>query len=75
MLRPLEILLVKNGKIMENTTTSKKQTAQVRLDELIEVLNTTDPIHCKRNCENQWLRHITTQNQEFLLSELVVEIR
>ena len=36
--------MVKNGKIMENTTTSKKQTAQVRLDELIEVLNTTDPI-------------------------------
>jgi hypothetical protein len=36
--------LVKNGKIMENITTSKKQTAQVRLDELIEVLNTTDPI-------------------------------
>jgi len=29
---------------MENITTSKKQTAQVRLDELIEVLNTTDPI-------------------------------
>ena len=36
--------MVKNGKIMENITTSKKQTAQVRLDELIEVLNTTDPI-------------------------------
>ncbi len=29
---------------MENTTTSRKQTAQVRLDELIEALNTTDPI-------------------------------
>ena len=36
--------MVKNGKIMENITTSKKQTAQVRLDELIEALNTTDPI-------------------------------
>ena len=47
MLRPLKILLVKNGKIMENTTTSKKQTAQVRLDELIEVLNTTDTIIAK----------------------------
>jgi transcriptional regulator with XRE-family HTH domain len=29
---------------MENTTTNIKQTAQVRLDELIEALNTTDPI-------------------------------
>ena len=29
---------------MEDTTISRKQTAQVRLDELIEALNTTDPI-------------------------------
>ena len=29
---------------MENATTSRKQTAQVRLDELIAALNTTDPI-------------------------------
>jgi len=38
------MLLVKNIKIMENTSTSNKQTAQARLDELIEGLNTTDPI-------------------------------
>ena len=36
--------MIKNSKIMENTTTNKKQTAQIRLDELIEVLNSSDPI-------------------------------
>ena len=36
--------MIKKGKIMENTSTRNKQTAQIRLDELIEVLNSSDPI-------------------------------